>query len=673
LRDKEKEVRCIKTVRQLINDFPFVKKHTPNEKGYLEKQSTVLEANGKFRNNRFKSLSLFFLIFLLLIFFGVPVRARTVTLDVKLQRSILAKDCLECHADAIKGEEYANSAHGTNACTSCHVNIIDLEKHAEGIHLPQKPDCSTCHEKEATEYTGSVHYMRAQFSCTECHADVHYVTPWEGNKIQIIHKCTSCHEEAAYVASGHGRAVMKGNDDSAVCSDCHGLHDTKIWHTAGRRYPVEAQEFYTRACNRCHGDKELMKRNNLTTIAIQTYGHSIHGKVQRLGYASAGCADCHTSHNILPKEDPQSTINEKNLVRVCSRCHEGVNANFIQFIPHPNFEDHEQYPQLFWTMVVMVMLLVVVLVFFWGHTLLWWRKAYWEKQRLLAKGYLISATLDQIKDPGQTYIRFRPKDRLLHVVVVITFFWLALTGLPIKFPDTAWAQFILDVIGGFSVAALMHRLAAFVLMVAFFIVLGYCVHFIFFNKKAGSTPKERLYGPYSLLPRKKDWEDFVAMTKWFMDQGPPPPFDHWTYWEKFDFLAVFWGMVAIGLSGILMWVPHVTSQLLPGWVINVARIVHSEEALLAVGFVFTVHFFNTHFVPTKWPMNYSIFTGRIYKWEFIEDRPIEYERLERTGELGKLKSGFPHILANFLSGVLGLSALVIGLLLIILIIWAFIG
>ncbi len=71
-------------------------------------------------------------------------------------------------------------------------------------------------------------------------------------------------------------------------------------------------------------------------------------------------------------------------------------------------------------------------------------------------------------------------------------------------------------------------------------------------------------------------------------------------------------------------------------------------------------------------MNYSIFTGRIYKWEFIEDRPLEYERLNKSGELEKLKTGFPNILANFLSGAVGLAALIIGLATVILIIWAFI-
>jgi len=68
--------------------------------------------------------------------------------------------------------------------------------------------------------------------------------------------------------------------------------------------------------------------------------------------------------------------------------------------------------------------------------------------------------------------------------------------------------------------------------------------------------------------------------------SPPPKFDHWAYYEKFDMLAVFWGMVAIGISGALLWSPSATAKFVPGWVINVARIIHSEEALLAIGFIF---------------------------------------------------------------------------------------
>ncbi|MEJ2067958.1 MAG: hypothetical protein P8Y09_08430, partial [Deltaproteobacteria bacterium] len=134
------------------------------------------------------------LLFGIIVFLFIPLthsaHPRTVTIDVKMQRSILAKDCMDCHADAIRGGEYANSVHGANACTSCHVDIIDLEKHAEGIYIPQSIDCSTCHSKEAEEYKDSVHHIREQFSCVDCHEDIHYITPWKGSKIQIIKKCT---------------------------------------------------------------------------------------------------------------------------------------------------------------------------------------------------------------------------------------------------------------------------------------------------------------------------------------------------------------------------------------------------------------------------------------------------------------------------------------------------
>ena len=50
---------------------------------------------------------------------------------------------------------------------------------------------------------------------------------------------------------------------------------------------------------------------------------------------------------------------------------------------------------------------------------------------------------------------------------------------------------------------------------------------------------------------------------------------------------------------------------MPGWVFNIAMLVHGEEALLAVGFIFTIHFFNGHLRPEKFPMDTVIFTGRV--------------------------------------------------------------
>ena len=64
-----------------------------------------------------------------------------------------------------------------------------------------------------------------------------------------------------------------------------------------------------------------------------------------------------------------------------------------------------------------------------------------------------------------------------------------------------------------------------------------------------------------------------------------------------------------------------------------ALIVHSDEALLAAGFIFVVHFFNTHLRLEKFPMDTSIFSGRISKTEMLHERRRWYDRLVAEGRL----------------------------------------
>ena len=149
-----------------------------------------------------------------------------------------------------------------------------------------------------------------------------------------------------------------------------------------------------------------------------------------------------------------------------------------------------------------------------------------------------------------------------------------------------------------------------------------------------------------------------------------PKFDRWTYWEKFDFLAVFWGMLAIGLSGFMLWFPGQFSYVVPGWVINIATIVHSEEAFLAAVFIFTVHFFNNHIVPNKFPLEPNIFTGRYTLEAMREERPLEYERMVAEGKLESMKREGPGLGTQLFASVFGLGSLVLGLLLLGLIFWA---
>ena len=170
-----------------------------------------------------------------------------------------------------------------------------------------------------------------------------------------------------------------------------------------------------------------------------------------------------------------------------------------------------------------------------------------------------------------------------------------------------------------------------------------------------------LWGPDSMVPQPQDVIDIWPHFKWFVGKGPRPQFDRWTYWEKFDYWAVFWGMFIIGGSGLLLWFPVFFAKLLPGWMFNIATLVHGEEALLAVGFIFTFHFFNGHLRPEKFPMDTVIFTGVIPEHELKEERPVEYAAAAAAqGALAAKEAPPPTAGSNWFGWVVGGTALVLG-------------
>jgi hypothetical protein len=165
----------------------------------------------------------------------------------------------------------------------------------------------------------------------------------------------------------------------------------------------------------------------------------------------------------------------------------------------------------------------------------------------------------------------------------------------------------------------------------------------------------------------------VAMFAWFLGRRPRPQFDRWTYWEKFDYWAVFWGMAIIGGSGFMLAVPEATASILPGWVFNVATIVHGEEAVLAAVFLFTVHFFNNHFRPDKFPLDTVMFTGAVPLEEFRREHALEYRRLKDSGELDQHLVDAPSRPMTLGSEILGFTLIAFGLLLLLLMLVGFAG
>jgi hypothetical protein len=136
---------------------------------------------------------------------------------------------------------------------------------------------------------------------------------------------------------------------------------------------------------------------------------------------------------------------------------------------------------------------------------------------------------------------------------------------------------------------------------------------------------------------------------------------------------VFWGVAIIGLSGLMLWFPTFFSTFLPGWALNAAYVVHSDEALLATGFIFLFHFLHTHLRPESFPMDTVVFTGRMPLETFKHERPLEYERAVREGRLESMMAPPPTAAELRIAYVFGFAAVAIGVALAVMIFWGLLG
>jgi cytochrome b subunit of formate dehydrogenase len=275
---------------------------------------------------------------------------------------------------------------------------------------------------------------------------------------------------------------------------------------------------------------------------------------------------------------------------------------------------------------------------------------------------------DSLHSQDKQFQRFGPVWRAAHLAFALSVMTLVLTGMAVLFAETAWAKVVISIFGSPKAAAFVHRTAAVIMLGIFFVHLV-----VVFLRIARNLRSWHWFGPVSLVPNWQDLKDAVAMFKWFFGLGPRPNFERWTYWEKFDYWAVFWGMAIIGGSGMMLAFPAVTATFLPGWLFNVATIIHGEEAILAAVFLFTVHFFNNHFRPDKFPLDTVMFTGAVPLEEFRREHALEYKRLVESGELSKHLVDAPSEPMTLGSKILGFGLIGFGLLLLVFVMTGWIG
>jgi cytochrome b subunit of formate dehydrogenase len=262
--------------------------------------------------------------------------------------------------------------------------------------------------------------------------------------------------------------------------------------------------------------------------------------------------------------------------------------------------------------------------------------------------------------------RFDAFDRFLHVLMMVSFLGLSLTGLPLLFSTKPWAAEIARLLGGFQAAGLLHRISAAGMIVCF------GLHLLRMARRLLRKDWGILWGPNSMVPQPRDIVQIYQNFRWFFGLGPRPRFDRYAYWEKFDYWAVFWGMGIIGFSGLVLWFPKFFATFLPGSVFNLALLVHGEEALLAVSFIFTIHFFNSHLRPEKFPVDKVIFTGVVTEDELAHERPAEHDRIVAAGRLESLTAPPPTTATLKWAALATVIAVAFGLLLVSLTIYALI-
>jgi cytochrome b subunit of formate dehydrogenase len=256
---------------------------------------------------------------------------------------------------------------------------------------------------------------------------------------------------------------------------------------------------------------------------------------------------------------------------------------------------------------------------------------------------------------------------------MISFFLLAATGLPLRFSCAPWAPLWIRLFGGVEMAGLLHRIGGIVTFGYF----GAHIAYLGYRFSRADNKLALLWGPDSMVPQPRDVWDLLAQFRWFLGIGPRPVFGRFSYMEKFDYFAVFWGVAIIGGSGLMLWLPTFFANFLPGWMFNLAAIVHADEAVLAMSFIFTIHFFNVHLRPEKFPLDAVMFTGRATTHYMEEEHGDIIDRIEAHkheqpsfSQLTDRPAPPPTRRQSLYAAVFGFMALGIGLLLAGMMLWS---
>jgi cytochrome b subunit of formate dehydrogenase len=558
------------------------------------------------------------------------------------------QDCMQCHESAKHGEtdsagrrgvvapSFEKSVHASLDCVACHAGYT-----APGPHEVAAP-------ADAAEAALLAKLTAGKKADGE---------PRTGAPSAYL-ACGGCHAESvdSYKASGHGKWLAKDAEVAGpTCASCHGSpHDVTA---APKRGTPEFRPYWAglaQACESCHSDPAFVEKAKLQQEVALEYRDSIHGRLVAIGSQRAPvCTDCHAwsvrpdegkgelrkgvlagGHaTITGRSDPASAVafteprkDGDHRVQTCAQCHEGATANFAGLISHKPLQDSGAIPHF--VHVMFSYLTTLTLLFFAFHVLIDF--LYEIRRRMAKKRHEVEPEL-----LTRTVVRFDIHQRIQHWLMLAGVILLAVTGWPLRGAGAVEAigmsdftqrveasRKFLALFGGPHGAGIVHRVAAVMIMIS---GLYHLLYLTFLAKKRTL--------PLSMVPTLKDAFDIRDNILFMLGlRKERPRFERYNYLEKFDYWAVFWGIVMMVGSGFVFWYPVWFSKFLPTFVLSSAQIIHGEEATLAAIFLFVVHFYNVHLKPSIFPMNWTWLNGQTTLEYMKEEHGAEYDRVFGDGK-----------------------------------------
>lgn len=528
--------------------------------------------------------------------------------------------CSLCHADVAK--VHRNSIHGISLaegideaanCWNCHGDhaIEPVASTTSPVHGDNLPDtCGKCHNDPdfvgqfqmgfrdvIGQYHNSIHGRLAAEgredvpNCATCHNthDIkNRVQPGSSiSSFNVPDTCGQCHADIAqeYKESVHWIQAKRGIRESPVCNDCHSEHAIQPVDSDISR--AQARQLQNDSCIRCHQDPVKARRFDFSANRPNEYLDSYHGLAVLRGDEDAAlCIDCHGIHKILPNEHPDSMIHHDNVRETCANCHTGASQTFALSYAHNEVVVSSMTVE-YWVRQIYIWMIILIISGMFVHNVM---ILIFElrKHRKQSK--------EQVK-----LRRFTGNEVIQHLLLMLLFTLLALTGFALKFPDFALFRLFAWMGLDEPTRQLFHRGSGLLLS-----VLGvYHVIYLLVTASGRQLLKH-------MMPRFSDVREMIGNILYHLHlRQRQPEFHRFNYIEKSEYWALMWGTVIMALTGFILWFPTIVGDWAPIWLIRVSEMIHYYEAILATLAIIVWHLFFVMYHPKEYPMNMTWVDGEI--------------------------------------------------------------